>query len=355
VEDTLHLIAEVQQSLEELRANTALTRQERVSMMEAERRRLQVPFRRAHTHVVIIRFHMCLCSYRVVSQSCLCVSLRALIACLFVCCGVALLQLAMEVLEMEELKMFAEVEDIHSRSSLKDVSSRREIGHSEGPGTAVPVVAANPFAAPSFLAELEEKKKTLRKSRPSLDPAPPMTTTSDWEESRFSARGDYSDHRVAPPPLFAGSLDAPLSSQLDASTSSSMSALVAQANDEKLAAWRQFINEVSCCLRNALPFFSPSLTCTLSDLSPSPLSLPRMHLVRPLSLTSLPPSGPRGAPGGVRGRRDRGGPAGPGQERRRVRRRGAGPVRGDGGDRGRSQCSLRGNVTLSSTTLSSCR
>ena len=58
MEDTLHLIAEVQQSLDELRANTALTRQERVSMMEAERRRLQVPFRRAH--VIIIRFHMML-------------------------------------------------------------------------------------------------------------------------------------------------------------------------------------------------------------------------------------------------------------------------------------------------------
>jgi hypothetical protein len=167
----------------------------------------------------------------------------------------------MEVLEMEELKMFAEVEEIHSRSSLIDMSSRREreIGQSEGPGTAVPVVAANPFAAPSFLAELEEKKKTLRKSRASLDNPPTVTTTSDREEGQPSARGDYSDHRVAPPPLFAG-LDAPLSSQLDASTSSSMSALVAQANDEKLAAWRQFIHEVSRCPPNSLPFFSPYLT-----------------------------------------------------------------------------------------------
>lgn len=43
----MHLIAEVQQSLDELRANTALTRQERVAMMESERRRLQVPLNRA--------------------------------------------------------------------------------------------------------------------------------------------------------------------------------------------------------------------------------------------------------------------------------------------------------------------
>jgi len=196
----------------------------------------------------------------------------------------------MEVLEMEELKMFAEVEEIHS---LKDMSSRREreIGQSEGPGTAVPVVAANPFAAPSFLAELEEKKKTLRKSRASLDNPPTVTTASDWEEGQPSARGDYSARRVTPPPpLSTGGLDAPLSSQLDASTSSSLSALVAQANDEKLAAWRQFIHEVSRCPRHSLPFFSPSprSPASPSSLSSLPhLSLPPLPHLSLLSLTSL--------------------------------------------------------------------
>ena len=333
-------------------------------MMEAERRRLQVPYLSSilalsrplsrpllRPSTTGCRYRFCRRAHHDCFTSTFCcrvlVCTHAFVS--FFVCGVALLQLAMEVLEMEELKMFAEVEEIHSRSSLKDMSSRREreIGQGEGPGTAVPVVAANPFAAPSFLAELEEKKKTLRKSRASQDNAPIVSTTSDREEGQPSARGDYSARRVTPPPpLSTGGLDAPQSSQLEASMSSSLSALVAQANDEKLAAWRQFIHEVSRCPRHSLPHLSPS---PLSPASPSPLShlsptrsravlvihsLSSLHPSHgpcpnhspsPLSRLSLPPlplSGPRGAPGDVRGRRDRGRPAGPGQERRRVRRRG---------------------------------